>query len=187
MIPVGAACIAIASETPGSPVYSQERIGRNGKTIRVLKLRSMVADAGNVERYLDPDQLRQWQVERKVDNDLRITRVGRIIRKTSLASVIIGTPGAGEPTNSLSSAAKTSLDQQFYDRRPEVVSCDAIHYTSPEFLSFAFFGGSRKAQIASTARVSDVDQNESRWHGGAFHSMNKNGACGPASALGVAA
>lgn len=77
-------CIAIASETPGSPVYSQERIGRNGKTIRVLKLRSMVADAGNVERYLDPDQLRQWQVERKVDNDPRITRVGRIIRKTSL-------------------------------------------------------------------------------------------------------
>ena len=44
----------------------------------------MVADAGNVERYLDPDQLRQWQVERKVDNDPRITRVGRIIRKTSL-------------------------------------------------------------------------------------------------------
>ena len=84
VIPVGAVCIAIASETPGSPVYSQERIGRNGKTIRVLKLRSMVADAGNVERYLDPDQLRQWQVERKVDNDPRITRVGRIIRKTSL-------------------------------------------------------------------------------------------------------
>lgn len=84
MIPVGAACIAIASETPGPPVYSQERIGRNGKTIRVLKLRSMVADAGNVERYLDPDQLRQWQVERKVDDNPRITRVGRIIRKTSL-------------------------------------------------------------------------------------------------------
>ena len=113
VIPVGAACIAIASETPGSPVYSQERIGRNGKTIRVLKLRSMVADAGNVERYLDPDQLRQWQVERKVDNDPRITRVGRIIRKTSLASVIIGTPGAGEPTNSLSSAAKPHLTSSF--------------------------------------------------------------------------
>ena len=84
-----------------------------------------------------------------------VERAGRL-RKLSLASVIIGTPGAGEPTNSLSSAAKASLEQQFYDRRPEVVSCDAIHYTSPEFLSFAFFGGSRKAQNAFAAHVSET-------------------------------
>ena len=62
-------------------MYSQERIGKGGKTIRVLKLRSMVADADNVERHLDPDQLKQWEMERKVDGDPRVTRVGKFIRK----------------------------------------------------------------------------------------------------------
>lgn len=159
----------------------------NGRTILVLKLRSMVADASDVEKYLSDDQIRQWQVERKVDDDPRVTRVGAFIRKTSLASVIIGTPGAGEPTNSLSSAAKTSLDQQFYDRRPEVVSCDAIHYTSPGFLSFAFFGGSRVVQNAFTAHTTSANRGGSRWHDDTFSFMSKNGACGPTSALGVAA
>ena len=44
----------------------------------------MVSDAGNVEKYLSPEQLRQWKIERKVDCDPRITRVGAFIRKTSL-------------------------------------------------------------------------------------------------------
>ena len=56
-------------ETPGAPVYAQERVGMNGRVIRVLKLCSMVTDAGDVEKYLSPGQLRQWQVELKVDDD----------------------------------------------------------------------------------------------------------------------
>ena len=83
-VPVAAACVAICLETPGAPVYAQERVGMNGRVIRVLKLRSMVVDAGDVEKYLSPGQLRQWQVERKVDDDPRVTRVGGFIRKTSL-------------------------------------------------------------------------------------------------------
>lgn len=55
--------------------------------IRVLKLRSMVPDAGDVQKYLSPDQLRQWEVERKVDDDPRITKVGRFIRKCSIDEV----------------------------------------------------------------------------------------------------
>ena len=179
--------IAIAIDTKGSPIYSQERIGKRGKPFRIYKFRSMVKDSDNVEKYFTPEQLETWKRERKVEDDPRITKLGGFLRHTSMASVIIGTPGAGEPTNSLSSAAKTSLDQQFYDRRPEVVSCDAIHYNSPEFLSFTFFGGSGKAQNAFAARTTGVDQSDSRWHGGAFHSMNKNGACGSSPALGVAA
>ena len=115
-----------------------------------------------------------------------VERAGRL-RKLSLASVIIGTPGAGEPTNSLSSAAKTSLEQQFYDRRPEVVSCDAIHYTSPEFLSFTFFGGSRKAQYELEARADGADQGGSPWRGKASSSMIEKGAYCLPPALGVAA
>ena len=55
--------------------------------IRVLKLRSMVADANDVRKYLNPEQLHQWEVERKVDDDPRITKVGQFIRKCSIDEV----------------------------------------------------------------------------------------------------
>lgn len=44
----------------------------------------MVADAGNVQKYLNFEQLYQWEIERKVDNDPRITKVGQFIRKCSI-------------------------------------------------------------------------------------------------------
>ncbi len=63
------------------------------------------------------------------------------IRKLSLACVIIGTPGDGESTKPLSHATKTSLDQQFSERRPEFASRVCAHYTSPKFLSSGLFDG----------------------------------------------
>lgn len=76
--------IAIAWQSKGTPFYSQERLGLGGKHFRLLKLRSMVADADDVEKYFTPEQLREWQTERKVDNDPRVTGIGRLLRKTSL-------------------------------------------------------------------------------------------------------
>lgn len=86
-IPMACVCAAICAESPGCPVYTQERVGRGGRVIRVLKLRSMVADANDVHKYLSLEQLHQWEVERKVDDDPRITRVGRFIRKCSIDEV----------------------------------------------------------------------------------------------------
>lgn len=83
-LPVAIVCMLISLESPGAPVYSQKRVGQGGKLIRVFKLRSMVADADNVGKYLNSEQLKQWEKERKVDDDPRITRVGKFIRKTSL-------------------------------------------------------------------------------------------------------
>lgn len=83
-IPIAVVCALISLESPGSPVYAQERVGKGGKTIRIFKLRSMVADAGNVQKYLSPGQLHQWEVERKVDDDPRITKIGQFIRKCSI-------------------------------------------------------------------------------------------------------
>lgn len=48
VIPVSIVCAFICLESPGNPLYAQERVGKGGKTIKILKLRSMVADAGNV-------------------------------------------------------------------------------------------------------------------------------------------
>lgn len=84
LIPIAIVCALISLETPGSPMYTQERVGKGGKTIKIIKLRSMVTDAGDVQKYLSPEQLHQWEVERKVDDDPRITKVGRFIRKCSI-------------------------------------------------------------------------------------------------------
>ncbi len=59
-------------------------LGQGGRVIRVLKLRSMVADANDVHKYLNFEQLHQRKVEHKVDNDQRFTKVGQFIRKCSI-------------------------------------------------------------------------------------------------------
>ena len=84
LIPVALLGLAVRLESPGSPIYLQERVGYRGKPLRILKLRTMVADSDDVEKHLSPEQLTQWERERKVDDDPRVTRVGRFLRKTSL-------------------------------------------------------------------------------------------------------
>ncbi len=77
-------CIAICADDPhASCFYSQERVGRNGRTFRMWKFRSMVA---NADQMLD--QLQELNEKDgpafKIKDDPRITRVGRFIRKTSV-------------------------------------------------------------------------------------------------------
>lgn len=70
-----------------NPFYTQDRVGRNGRSFRIWKLRSMVVDAeARLEAHLmsDPDARSEWESTQKLKDDPRITRVGRIIRKTSL-------------------------------------------------------------------------------------------------------
>ncbi len=70
-----------------SPFYSQTRIGKDGRSFRMWKLRSMVRDAdAALEACLarDPKLRREWDLNQKLDQDPRITRIGRLIRKTSV-------------------------------------------------------------------------------------------------------
>lgn len=66
------------------PARSTCRAWAGGRVIRVLKLRSMVADANDVHKYPNLEQLHQRKVEHKVDNDQRVTKVGQFIRKCSI-------------------------------------------------------------------------------------------------------
>lgn len=84
LVPCAALCVAIAVDTKGSPIYSQERVGRLGRPFRIYKFRSMVVDADDVEKYLNDEQLLEWKRERKVTNDPRITPLGNVLRRTSL-------------------------------------------------------------------------------------------------------
>ncbi len=83
-IPGAILSVAVAVDTKGTPFYSQERIGRGGKPFKMYKFRTMVADSDDVEKYLDPEQLERWHFERKVDNDPRITSLGRKLRRLSV-------------------------------------------------------------------------------------------------------
>ena len=77
--------ILVAFSSRGKMFYRDKRVGKRGKPIRVYKFRTMVHDAEtNVEKYLSSEQLEQWQQELKLDNDPRITRIGKFLRKTSL-------------------------------------------------------------------------------------------------------
>ena len=77
--------IIVAIGSKGEPIYCDKRIGQGGKEIAVLKFRSMYKDANeHPEKYLNEEQMKQFQEERKVDNDPRITKVGKFIRKTSI-------------------------------------------------------------------------------------------------------
>ena len=70
-----------------SIIYSHKRVGKNGKVFKLYKFRSMVKDADKkLEELLKKDKelAKEWKEYHKLENDPRITGVGRIIRKLSL-------------------------------------------------------------------------------------------------------
>lgn len=124
-IPVAIACVVIAIESPGSPIFCQERIGQGGRPIRIFKLRSMVADAhSNPQKYMTPEQFDVWKTEQKLEDDPRVTKVGRILRRTSLdelpqfLSVLKGDLSVIGPR-----PVTLSETYKFGDARDEVLAC----------------------------------------------------------------
>lgn len=83
-IPVLAICAAaIWLENPGPVIFRQWRTGKGGRRFPMYKLRTMVTNAEELKRkYAHLNEL-TWP-DFKITNDPRITRVGRILRKTSL-------------------------------------------------------------------------------------------------------
>jgi len=67
------AIVAIRLESPGHPIYRQRRIGQDGAAFDVLKLRTMVSGAEKMGAGLAVN-----------DGDSRITRVGALLRRTSI-------------------------------------------------------------------------------------------------------
>jgi Undecaprenyl-phosphate galactose phosphotransferase WbaP len=84
---LAAIALAIRMDSPGPILYRQTRLGRDGRSFRVWKFRSMVLDAEArlAELLASDDRARaEWEATQKLVNDPRITRIGRILRKTSL-------------------------------------------------------------------------------------------------------
>src|SRR5207302_11050849 len=73
----------IRLDSPGPVVYSAERTGAKGRRFRCYKFRSMVTDAAHLKEDLRARNQREGPIF-KIDDDPRITRIGRIIRRYSL-------------------------------------------------------------------------------------------------------
>ena len=70
-------------QSPGPIFFSQERVGKNGRKFRIYKFRSMYPDAEERKKELMKKNKMQGFMF-KMDNDPRVTPIGRFIRKTSL-------------------------------------------------------------------------------------------------------
>jgi exopolysaccharide production protein ExoY len=72
---------------PGPVFFGHKRVGLGGRSFRCLKFRTMCTDADAVLQRLlatDPEAAAEWQATRKLLNDPRISRVGRVLREYSV-------------------------------------------------------------------------------------------------------
>ena len=77
----------IKRESPGPIFFAHNRIGMGGKNIPTLKFRSMYSDAQQrLETLLetDPKIRKEWEKSFKIKDDPRVTKIGALLRKTSL-------------------------------------------------------------------------------------------------------
>jgi exopolysaccharide biosynthesis polyprenyl glycosylphosphotransferase len=92
-----AVAVAVRLDSAGPVLYKHERVGRGGRAIRVTKFRTMFLRACRGQRYgganaetmfadllADPARANEFRQTYKLADDPRVTRVGRILRKTSL-------------------------------------------------------------------------------------------------------
>lgn len=87
VLPVILLLALLASLDGGKPFYTQLRVGKGGKSFRMWKIRTMVANAdARLEAHLtaNPAARAEWNATQKLKHDPRITRIGHILRKTSL-------------------------------------------------------------------------------------------------------
>lgn len=86
-VPIIAVVWFLTTRDGGHGFYAQHRVGRDGKLFRCWKIRTMVRDADDVLARLiaeDPEIAREWHQTQKLHDDPRITRLGRLLRKTSI-------------------------------------------------------------------------------------------------------
>ena len=84
LVPMLLIALIIRIESPGAPIYVHKRIGKDGKTLPLLKFRSMYKNADAMLQNFTPEQKTEWEANFKLEHDPRITRIGKFLRKSSL-------------------------------------------------------------------------------------------------------
>ena len=83
-------CLVLKFLDPGPVLFRHQRIGRDGKVFTVYKFRSMRVDATErLKKILadDPVAAAEWATYQKLRNDPRVTRVGQLLRRSSLDEI----------------------------------------------------------------------------------------------------
>lgn len=83
-IPMAVIAALIRIGSPGNPIYVHNRIGKNGKPLPLLKFRTMYTGAEAMVEDFTPEQKVEWEKNFKLEDDPRITRIGRFLRRSSL-------------------------------------------------------------------------------------------------------
>lgn len=79
--------ILIKIDSKGPVFLNQKRLGKDGKLFKIYKFRSMVDHAEDVLEEMmenDPKIRLEYETNKKLENDPRVTRIGKFIRKTSI-------------------------------------------------------------------------------------------------------
>ena len=76
--------IAIKLDSKGPVFFVHKRIGKNGKEIGIYKFRTMVDNAEDLIKNFTKEQKEEYERSYKLENDPRVTRIGKFLRKTSL-------------------------------------------------------------------------------------------------------
>jgi lipopolysaccharide/colanic/teichoic acid biosynthesis glycosyltransferase len=83
-LPMAIIALLIRAGSPGGAIYVHNRIGKNGKTIPLLKFRTMYNSADEMLNSFTSEQKAEWQENFKLDNDPRVTKIGKFLRRSSL-------------------------------------------------------------------------------------------------------
>ena len=152
-----------------SPIFRQERVGKNGRRFSMWKFRTMVPGAESMlDSYLDGnfDARSEWNSTQKLKDDPRCTRFGRIMRRTSLdelpqlLNVLIGDMALVGPRPMLPSQQSLYPGTAYYRLRPGITGFWQVSVrNSTEFVARANYDDlydkemSLKTDVALLART----------------------------------
>ena len=128
-LPLVLVACAFVARDGHSPFYSQKRIGRNGRIFKMWKIRTMVVDADRkLAEHLEADPVarEEWTRYQKLRRDPRITRTGRVLRKTSVDelpqfwNVLVGDMSVVGPRPMMVGQEKLYPGQSYYALKPGI-------------------------------------------------------------------
>ena len=76
--------LLIKVTSKGPVFFVHERVGLNGKKFKLIKFRTMVNNAEEMIASFSPEQKKEWEENYKLKDDPRITKIGKLLRRTSL-------------------------------------------------------------------------------------------------------
>ena len=129
VIPFLAIVALLVSLDGHAPIFTQERVGKDGRRFTIWKLRTMVPDAEEIlDRYLRENESarREWTIKQKLAHDPRCTRLGRVLRRTSmdelpqLLNVLLGDMSLVGPRPMMPDQQSLYPGRAYYKLRPGI-------------------------------------------------------------------